>query len=261
MHANKLIALSLYLCAAAINIALVRLLTLSLERLESEKSKSDAHAQEREILFQELQHRTSNHLQLLASLLETQHRRVRDESARQAMKDASLRLAIVGKLHRKLYDPTRGRIDAEALVRELSGDILATWGRQNISCNVNCASLRLPPERSTSVALIVTELISNAIKHGLTGRCEGTITVDLKLEDRGHATLIIADDGTGLPPGFNPATTPSLGLRIVGTLARQLGGSFEMKGGGGTTCRVTFPVDAAAGDASGSSAGRRLSAA
>lgn len=254
MNGDKLIAVSLYFCAAGFDIILVRLLTLSLDWAEGEKARSMAYAQEREVLFTELQHRISNHLQLLSALLDSQRSHVRDENAKQAMTNASLRLAMVGKLHRKLHDPGHGEVDIGALLNELSGDVLATWGRPDIACVVNSAPLMLSADRSTSVALIVTELVSNALEHGLAGRSEGTITVGLKLDARASVCLSVADDGHGLPAGFDPAATRSLGLRIVGTLARQLGGTFEMEGGNGTTCRVRFPHGTAVVEASGNGA-------
>jgi two-component sensor histidine kinase len=254
LHETKLIAVALYVCASAFDIVLVRLLALSLDFLEGEKTKSLAYAQEREVLFTELQHRISNHLQLLSTLLDSQRSHVRDENAKQAMTDASLRLAMVGKLHRKLHDPKRGEVDIGALLHELSGDVLATWGRPDVACVVDSAPLMLPADKGTSVALIVTELVSNALEHGLAGRSDGTIRLGLRLDAEGNACLTVADDGHGLPPGFDPTSTPSLGLRIVGTLARQLGGTFEMEGGEGTTCRVTFPQGAAAAEASASGA-------
>jgi two-component sensor histidine kinase len=123
MHGDKLIAVCLYFCAAGFDIVLVRLLTLSLDWVEGEKAKSIAYAQEREVLFTELQHRISNHLQLLSTLLDSQRSHVRDENAKQAMTNASLRLAMVGKLHRKLHDPGQREVDIGALLSELSGDL------------------------------------------------------------------------------------------------------------------------------------------
>ncbi len=262
LHAANAVALGLYACSAAIDIALVRLLALSLDWLEAEKSKSEAYAGEREILFTELQHRISNHLQLVSMLLEAQRDRVRDEHARQAMADASRRLAMVGNLHRKLHDPGYGQIEVGAFLKELSGDVLATWGRPTVTCRVDAMPLVLPADKSTSVALIVTELMSNALEHGLAGRLEGRISIALTVRDASEVELTVADDGDGLPAGFDPNAVKSLGLRVVRTLARQLGGSFEIRCDRGTICRLTFPIPSGAhGGAVSDAAALRLSAA
>jgi two-component sensor histidine kinase len=95
------------------------------------------------------------------------------------------------------------------------------------------------------VSLIVTELISNALEHGLAGRPKGTIRIDLT--NRGaDQILTVADDGKGLPPDFTLEAASGLGLRIVQALAQQIQGRIAMENGRGTTCRIVFDSSALA---------------
>jgi two-component sensor histidine kinase len=108
-------------------------------------------------------------------------------------------------------------------------------------------SIRLPASQATPVALVINELLLNALEHGMVGRTHGTIT--LSLTDLGDAVqLAVLDDGSGLPPHFDPATSNSLGLQIVKTLVQDdLKGSLayaslaEAGGATGTQATVIFP--------------------
>ena len=114
----------------------------------------------------------------------------------------------------------------------------------NIVCLVSAAEATIPSEKIVPVALIVAELISNALEHGFAGRQTGTIRIDLSAEGTTHV-LTVADDGNGLPQGFSLEAARSMGLRIVQSLARQIEGEFAMQPGDGTTCRLIFPATSA----------------
>src|SRR5258706_13435460 len=96
------------------------------------------------------------------------------------------------------------------------------------------------------MALIATELVSNAIEHAFVGRSGGRIHVGLQTDGGGGITLTVADNGAGLPAGFDAKASGNLGLRIVKALAEQLDGTFEMVDGKGVTCRLVIPVSGAA---------------
>jgi two-component sensor histidine kinase len=200
-----------------------------------------ALADQRGTMFMELQHRISNNLQLVGALLQLEGMNVTDEHAKQALANASLRLTLIGKLHRRLHDRSGGSIDFGEFLQELCNDILESWGARNIECLVTSAILVLPPEARIPIALVATELVSNAIEHGFAGRHRGTINVGLQPDEKGAIVLTVVDDGNGLAPGFDDAAPKSLGLRIVRTLTQQLGGRFEIVNGKGVTCRLALP--------------------
>lgn len=239
---GKALALAFYALIVSVDIALIHVMTVSLDRLEVEKGRSQALAENREILFRELQHRISNNLQIVSALMLLQKGSVADEGARRVIDEAAGRLALIGKIHRRLHDPAGQQLGFDGFLKDLCHDVIEASGARGIVCLVQAEPLVLPAERTIPVALIMTELVSNALEHGFAGRSRGTITVTLAPERGGWLNLTVSDDGAGLGPSFDLATTRSLGLRIVRSLTTQLGGRFEMAGGRGTVCRLHFPA-------------------
>jgi two-component sensor histidine kinase len=99
-------------------------------------------------------------------------------------------------------------------------------------------------EQAVPSGLIITELVSNALKHGYAGGRSGKITVELDQAEGQKLVLRVCDDGAGLPPGLDPATTPTLGLKLVSKLAGQLEGhlALERPYGAGASFSVIFPA-------------------
>jgi two-component sensor histidine kinase len=222
-------------------IVLIHTLNVAIDRLRHERTRARILAQQRETMFAELQHRISNNLQLVAALLNLETGHVTDQSARKALDEASKRLALIGKLHRNLYDPKGAEIDFGVFLKTLCDDILGAWNARNVDCLVKSIKVTLPAEQSIPIALIAAELMSNSLEDGLNGRPYGRISVDVRRDGANAIILEVADDGNGLPPGFDVATAKSLGLNIVQMLTQQLAGRFEMQGGTGTTCRIIIP--------------------
>lgn len=238
-EANAL-GLGLFVAVAAINIAIVTVMRLALEQLDSERARSAALAEQRETLFRELQHRVSNNLAIVSALLNLQRGEVADERARHALNEASNRLALISRIHRKLHDPAGSQRRFGPFMEELCRDVLDASGASGIDCRVSAAAnAEIPTDKLVPVSLIVTELVSNALEHGLADRPGGAIRVDLNRDGANHI-LTVSDNGKGLPPDFSPETNGGLGLRIVQALVQQVSGSFTMENSRGTTCRVVF---------------------
>jgi two-component sensor histidine kinase len=124
-------------------------------------------------------------------------------------------------------------------MEELCRDVLEAAGVRNVVCLVSAADARIAPEKLIPISLIVTELISNALEHGLANQPKGTIRIDLT-ENGTEQVLTVADDGRGLPADFSLEKASGLGLRIVQALVQQVQGRFAMENGRGTTCRIVF---------------------
>jgi two-component sensor histidine kinase len=97
-------------------------------------------------------------------------------------------------------------------------------------------------DRAIPAGLIISELVSNALKHAFRGRREGDILVELTGVDSGHVALTVTDDGIGLPEGMDPNESQTLGLLLVHTLTRQLGGKLTIRSGTGTAFEIVFPT-------------------
>jgi two-component sensor histidine kinase len=238
------LALGFYVFIVSVDIAIIHVMNVALERLRAERERSQRLAESRAVMFKELQHRVSNNLQMVSALMSLQKGSVRDEQARRVLDEAAARLALIGKIHRQLHDPSGQQVELGRFLKHLCHDVLAASGASSVVCLVQAEPMALAPERTVPLALIVAELVSNALEHAFAGRANGTITIDLTRRPDHRASLTVADDGVGLPPDFDQGTVPSLGLQIVRAFARQLGGTFAMASAGGTRCSLEFPIDA-----------------
>ena len=243
--ASVLLALGFYGIVVAVDIALIHLMQKANYNLAVERERSRVLAENRELLFHELQHRISNNLQVVAAMLSLQRRHVDHDLARRALDDASARLALVGRISRALYNPSGEGQNIRAFLNTLTADVLEASGRDDISLTVEAPEdLILEPDVAVPLALIVTEAVNNAIEHGLPHR-GGRIHVGLDASEEGIA-LHVADDGRGIPADFDLHGSQSLGLRISTALAGQLKGRFSLRPAaqGGAIARLHLPARA-----------------
>jgi two-component sensor histidine kinase len=235
------LALPLFLVTAAIIVAIIHVMHRALARLHAEQARSARLAEQRELLFAELQHRISNNLQVVAALMTLQKSSLSDEQARQALSEASQRLALIAKLNRKLHDPANAGLDLKEFLRELCRDVSQAAGIEDAGCHVKgVEGVALPADKAVPLALIVTELLNNSIEHGIAGHAHGQLHMDLERSTADEIVLTVQDNGNGLPAGFDLKQAKSLGLRIVQALAQQIGARLEFFSDKGTTCRLTF---------------------
>jgi two-component system, sensor histidine kinase PdtaS len=235
------LALAIFLATSAIVVAIIHIMHSALARLRAERARSAQLAEQREILFAELQHRISNNLQVVSALMSLQKSSLSDEQARQALSEASQRLALIAKLNRKLHDPANAGLDLKEFLRELCQDVSRAAGIEDAGCHVKgVEGVALPADKAVPLALIVTELLNNSIEHGFAGGGPGELHMDLERSGADEIVLTVQDNGHGLPAGFDLKHARSLGLRIVQSLAQQIGARLEFFSDGGTTCRLTF---------------------
>jgi two-component sensor histidine kinase len=243
INPGVVVAMLFYTGVVVVDIALIHFMQRANFNLGVERERSRALAENRELLFHELQHRVSNNLQVVAAMLSLQRRHVDNDVARRALDDASTRLSLVGRISRALYDPSGTGQDVRAFLSTLTADIVDASGRKDVAMTVVAPpDLRLDPEITVPLALVVAESISNALEHGLPDRA-GHINVTLEAVD-GAIALQVADDGRGIAPDVAPDAGKSLGLRIAHALAAQLGGRFALSPSpkGGAIARLDLPA-------------------
>jgi two-component sensor histidine kinase len=243
IDSGALIALAFYVFVVTTDIAIVHLMQRANAHLATERERSSALAETRELLFAELQHRVSNNLQVVAGLLSLQKRQVTDEAARAAMDEAARRLGTIGRISRQLYEMDNHARGLESVLAPLCADVIEASGTSGIVQKMAIEEgSAVPPASLTPIALIVAEAVANAIEHGFAGRSGGEIEIACA-RDGANLCIEVRDDGHGLPEGFTlGGARTSLGLQIATMLAGQLGGSFEMLRGPRTVARLTIPA-------------------
>lgn len=216
----------------------------SIALLRAEHEAAQAALALRQTLFQDLRHRVANTVQFTASLLRLQRRQVGDspDTARAALDSSINRLEILSRIHRSLYDPAGLDRGFEEIMRAICHDLLTATDTVDVKCTVESLPLRLPSEKLVCLMLIVTETMINSLKHAFGRGSGGSIAVRVAHLDDGRVELSVRDNGGGMPPGFDPIRADGLGLRLIRSLALQLGGDVSISNDDGVVTRVVFPA-------------------
>lgn len=195
---------------------------------------------DRTLLLSEVHHRVKNNLQIIQSLL-TMESLGAPEASRSGYEDSLKRIQAMSMVHELLYQSGDfGAIRCREYLERLCG--LLVGERPEVMLTVDGDDAVLDIDRAVPFAMAVNEIVSNALKHGFAGRRGGSLAVRLRHRG-GELTATIADNGSGLPAGFAPGKSTSLGTRLLLGLADQLGGRVEFESAGGTTVRLIFPLD------------------
>jgi two-component sensor histidine kinase len=216
---------------------------LLLVRDSTESRRREQELRVKAAMIQEVHHRVKNNLQTIAALLRMQSRRMDSEEARSAVDEAVARILSVAVIHEFLSHQDSRVIN----IRDVSNRILTLMRQQllgpdrQIHMELEGPPIYLPARQATACALVINELLQNAVEHGFTERNAGQVW--LTLQDEGDSVVVrVRDDGSGLPDDFRIETSDSLGLQIVQTLVKEdLKGTIEMRNGEGAEAIVTFP--------------------
>jgi chemotaxis protein methyltransferase CheR len=208
--------------------------------LEREK---DELLRDKEVLFEELQHRVANSLQIIASILLMKARIVPSEETRGHLKDAHRRIISVAAVQKQLYaSGETASVDVAAYLTRLCESLATSMigDTRPISLDVVGEAGRASSREAESLGLIVAEVVTNALKHAFPDdNAKGRITVTYVRAEK-NWTLSISDDGAGKPDGVLPEKKSGLGTGIVRALAEQLDARVEMSTGpAGTTVTIT----------------------
>ncbi len=213
------------------------------EQVRAQKELSSALAA-KELLLKELHHRVKNNLQVISSLLTMQAECVQDAAAVRALQDSQERVQCMALIHERLNrDSVPDRLDFREYVETLTRDLFYSYGvdTERINLRFDVEPLSLGLNQAIPCGLILNELLTNSLKYAFPNGRRGEIVVKLTSGKDQLVTLTVADDGVGLPPGFNWKESQSLGLRIMSILARQLDGTVESQPGPGARFTLTFP--------------------
>jgi len=196
---------------------------------------------EKDILLREVHHRIKNNMSTMMGLLSLQARRMQDKTAANALMEARGRLHSMGTLYDKLYrSESISEISIGEYLPALVEEIIDIFPlRKSVKVEMKLDSFMLPVKIVSPMGIIVNELITNAIKYAFTEGSEGVITVSASKSD-GHATIVVSDNGKGIPEYIDIKSSSGFGLMLVGLLVEQLGGVMRIERQGGSKFILEF---------------------
>lgn len=197
---------------------------------------------EKEWLLKEIHHRVKNNLQIVISLLNSQLSFLDNPDALDAIRNSQHRMHAMSLIHQKLYQSDNlATIDMALYIRDLVEYLAESFGKSKyIKMNINVCPIKLDVAQAVPLGLILNEAISNAIKYAFPDNESGTVSVELEPAKDGRYLLCIADNGNGLPEGFDPYDTSSLGMSLMQGLTEQLEGEFFLEEKNGLQVCITF---------------------
>ena len=202
----------------------------------SELSLKEKEIKVKGALVKEIHHRVKNNLNAVAALLRMQLRRSSDVAVKEAFKQAILRLDSITLVHEFLAHADNVQIvDIGQMIKDIVRNLQHTLGyeEKRITVSINCSSgFYLESEQAVSVALIVNELVSNCYEHAFKDMLIGEVIIDLfwNDENKTNFTLVVTDNGVGIPESFKKDNPESLGWHIINTLVTEdLNGKISIK--------------------------------
>jgi two-component sensor histidine kinase/PAS domain-containing protein len=201
-----------------------------------------ANLAEKEVLLKEIHHRVKNNLQMVASLLALSAESS-ESGARSLVGDSLDRIQVMATIHELLYQSEDlAHIQLDEYVRTIASWLVASYAAD---CQTELAleleTIPIDIDRAIPCGLILNELLTNAMKYAFrTRRVEPRIRIRVALEG-GEVVMAIADNGGGMPPGFDPERTESLGMQLVLSLCQQLKGRWSLDRSDGTAWEIRFP--------------------
>lgn len=207
---------------------------------ESEQRISES-LHEKNILLAEIHHRVKNNLAVISGLLQMQMWNVNDESAKVALQHSQLRIQSIALVHEKLYqNETFADINISDFARELVNAVSDSFKQpeQNIILNYRMDDIKMNVNQAVPLSLLLNECIVNCYKHAFRNKNTGEIDINLDLNGD-TVEIVVADDGHGLPEGFDFESQQSLGVTLIRTLVSQLRGEAEYSSNGNGT-RFSF---------------------
>ncbi|MCQ1534802.1 PAS domain S-box protein [Methanosarcina sp. KYL-1] len=215
-----------------------------------------------QVRTKEIHHRIKNNLQVISSLLSLQAETFGAEDVLEAFRESQNRVISMALIHEELYKGGEiDTLDFAAYLRKLTAGLISSYTVENkdISLKLDLEQVYLGMDTAIPLGIIVNELVSNALKHAFAAVQAGEIRISLSraensapapgtsgtCRDPGHEnglqyTLVVADNGKGIPEEIDITSTESLGLQLVNILVEQIDGCIELKRNTGTEFLISF---------------------
>ncbi|QEM11716.1 sensor histidine kinase [Mucilaginibacter rubeus] len=201
---------------------------------------------EREWLLKEIHHRVKNNLQIVISLLNSELFNVKDVVAKHVIRESQLRMHSISLIHQKLYQHQNvSSINMKEYIHDMVNflqDSFDSYGKIKFSLDID--PVYMDVSQAVPAGLILNESITNIIKYAFNDKDQkGNVRISLKQCGAEILELIIHDNGCGLPPGFNPEESASLGMRLITGLTGQLKGSVDFVNDQGLCMILQVPIN------------------
>ena len=206
---------------------------LQVEVSERRRAQDDLQASlvEKEVLLKEIHHRVKNNLQIISSLLNLQSQSLNEPSTRAQFVDSQHRIRAMALVHEQLYSSDDlARIDFGIYLNVLAGHLRESYrsNYKEVELTIAADDIQFDIDTAIPCGLIINELVSNSLKHAFPNGRDGLIGVEVLYDIVDGYQLMVKDNGVGMPVGFDYRTANSLGLQLVNSLSRQLGGTLEI---------------------------------
>jgi two-component system, sensor histidine kinase PdtaS len=197
-----------------------------------------------EVFLREIHHRVKNNLQLVSSLLDLQVMQTDDPIVRELLQSNQSRISLIALLHESLSEsPNLAEVNFSEYVHSLALTVFRIYitDLERIELRFEILpQVLVHPDKVIPAGLILNELISNALKYGFRETSTGEMVIGLAAASAREIALAVSNRGDRLSPGFDPNPTDSLGLQLVNSLVRQIGGRLEVEANDRTTFTVIF---------------------
>ncbi len=197
---------------------------------------------EKEVLLKEIHHRVKNNMQIISSLLNLQKQYVKNDDFINILMESQNRIKSMAMIHEKLYNSDNlTRINFSEYIESLVAHLFSSYAvsTRQVTPVIKVEDLELNIETAVPCGLVISELVSNSLKHAFPQGRTGKLIISLKTRDQWNE-LIISDDGIGFPDQFDFQNTETLGLKLVTTLLNQLNGEITLDRSHGTEFKIIF---------------------
>ncbi len=215
------------------------------QQLEGAASSIRTASEEKNVLMQEIHHRVKNNLQMVSSILTLQTSKIEDRKVRELLKNAQSRVDTISLIHKKLYESeSLAEINVNDYIQQQIKDLMFHFPErsQHVDIQFDIASnILLDIDRSIHLALLLNELIVNALIHAFPDSRAGAIRIQFHPDPENSYLLMVSDNGIGLPKNMQLEKSTSTGMRVIMRLVKQLEGAVKVAHSPGTSYQITFP--------------------
>ena len=216
-------------------------LAIMAQRIAVREEELRASLNQKDIILREIHHRVKNNLQIVSSLLNIRTGSVISSAGQSALSEVKAHVRALALVHRHLYENDDvEQVDLRSFMTELCQSTLAGLSSpsQRVSLAIDIPEFMISTDRAIAIALLVTEAMTNSLKHAFQPGQPGRIFVSFAREGDRSGTLSVADDGVGISPAL--PDTGGIGLQLIKAFAKQIGGRVTISGPPGTCIRVTI---------------------